>query len=281
MPTLPESVPPVIDAAAPPIRPVSRARWWIFFLLIGFYPLAMGLIGSSRSPTRGPALTHTARGMLVVCILGLVLFGALFFLAWAAPQPSADELRLRWRGGFWIVPLAIGYSVAVRFMLAAVGIIVATILLVAGVMTSQAIEKFVSSNRPDLETLVDISALRDNPAYYWLSLTLVSFVVAGLREELWRSGFLAGTKALWPRAFGSRGGQILAAALGAVVFGLGHLPQGILAVCLTGVLGFVLAVIMILHRSIWPAVIAHGTFDATSLAMLPAAMDLIQKVHPS
>jgi hypothetical protein len=30
---------------------------------------------------------------------------------------------------------------------------------------------------------------------------------------------------------------------------------------------------MVLHRSIWPAVIAHGMFDATSMALLPWAMD--------
>jgi len=38
---------------------------------------------------------------------------------------------------------------------------------------------------------------------------------------------------------------------------------------MTTLLGFGLGVIMVLHRSIWPAVIAHGMFDATSLALLP------------
>jgi membrane protease YdiL (CAAX protease family) len=116
---------------------------------------------------------------------------------------------------------------------------------------------------------VDVSALRNNPLYFWLSVTLVSFVVGGLREELWRASFLAGMKALFPRQFGSLRGQIVAAFLAAIVFGLGHLLQGPIAACLAGILGFFLGVIMILHRSIWPAVIAHGMFDATSLALLP------------
>ena len=30
-----------------------------------------------------------------------------------------------------------------------------------------------------------------------------------------------------------------------------------------------LGVIMILHRSIWPAVLAHGFFNATTFALLP------------
>jgi membrane protease YdiL (CAAX protease family) len=30
------------------------------------------------------------------------------------------------------------------------------------------------------------------------------------------------------------------------------------------------------HRSIWPAVIAHGMFDATTFALLPLAMQHLQ-----
>jgi membrane protease YdiL (CAAX protease family) len=45
------------------------------------------------------------------------------------------------------------------------------------------------------------------------------------------------------------------------------------------VLGIFLGLIMVYHRSIWPAVLAHGFFDATSMAVLPWAMDFIKKVH--
>ncbi len=55
---------------------------------------------------------------------------------------------------------------------------------------------------------------------------LVSFLVGGLREELWRSSFIAGLRALWPRAFDSENGGILAAGIAALFFGVGHLPQG-------------------------------------------------------
>ena len=54
-----------------------------------------------------------------------------------------------------------------------------------------------------------------------------------------------------------------------MIFGFGHLPMGALAACLTGLLGFGLGLIMVRHQSVWPAVIAHGMFDATSLAILP------------
>jgi membrane protease YdiL (CAAX protease family) len=109
--------------------------------------------------------------------------------------------------------------------------------------------------------------------------TLVSFVVAGLREEIWRAGTLAAMRALWPRAFASRGGQYLAVTLIAVLFGAMHLGMGIIAAFMAGVLGFLLGVIMILHRSVWPAVIAHGLFDATTLAILPWSLEKLQHIR--
>jgi len=36
---------------------------------------------------------------------------------------------------------------------------------------------------------------------------------------------------------------------------------------------------MVLHRSIWPAVIAHGAFDATTFALLPFIVDLLPHAH--
>ena len=152
------------------------------------------------------------------------------------------------------------------------------VFITTRITTPQAPENFIFKNRPNSKRFIDVSALSNNPAYFWLSLTLVSFVVAGLREELWRSAFLAGARALWPGAFGSRGGQIAAAALAAVVFGLGHLPQGLLAVCMTGLLGFVLGVIMILHPySIWLTVIAHGAHSMPVSLALIVATDLMHK----
>jgi hypothetical protein len=70
---------------------------------------------------------------------------------------------------------------------------------------------------------VDVSAMQHNRAYFWLTVTIASFVVGGLREELWRSGTLAAMRALWPKLFAGRGGQIAGVALIAIVFGLAHL----------------------------------------------------------
>jgi membrane protease YdiL (CAAX protease family) len=165
--------------------------------------------------------------------------------------------------------LGIGYSFAIRLVIGIAVAIIAGLLIATHLMSLDSIKGFVNANRPDVEAVVDVSALAHSPVYFWLSLTLVSFVVGGFREELWRSAFLAGMKANWPHRFSSTAGQLAAVSVAAVIFGLGHLVQGPLAVCLTGMLGFCLGAIMVLHRSIWPAVIAHGMFDATSLALLP------------
>ena len=68
--------------------------------------------------------------------------------------------------------------------------------------------------------------MRSNPTYFWLMVTFVSFVVAGIREEVWRAGTLAAMRALWPRAFDSRTGQCLAISLIAVGFGLHAFANG-------------------------------------------------------
>jgi membrane protease YdiL (CAAX protease family) len=55
--------------------------------------------------------------------------------------------------------------------------------------------------------------------------------------------------------------------------------MGPIAAVMAGVLGWLLGMIMVLHKSIWPAVIAHGLFDATTLAILPWSLDKLQHVR--
>jgi membrane protease YdiL (CAAX protease family) len=205
---------------------------------------------------------------LIVAGTELAMFGIIFALAWLASRASRDDLLLRWRGGPWIVPISIGYSVALRLALAIVMMVVSALLVGSGAVSLDSLQEFFRVNQPTTETMVDASVMRTDPIYFLLLLTLISFVVAGLREELWRSAFLAGLRALGPRHFNSLPGQIAAVAIVAVVFGIGHLSMGWLAVAMTTVLGFGLGIIMLLHRSIWPAVIAHGMFDATTFLLL-------------
>ncbi|MSU57573.1 MAG: hypothetical protein EXS35_05240 [Pedosphaera sp.] len=218
----PLPVPPILPEK---IRSIGRWRWWIHLLVIGSYPLLLSLASVGAIERDGPALSGSAKGLLFVCGAELLIFGVIFALGWLASRASRDELLLRWRPGFWVVPLGVGYSIAIRLAAGVVAVAVMLVVMATGKVSSDSIEQFTLDNRPQVETIVDVPAMKSSPAYFWLTITLVSFVVAGLREELWRSGFLAGMRALWPRAFGSRFGQIGAVAIGAVIFGLGHLPM--------------------------------------------------------
>ena len=270
-------LPPLLDPV-PEVPPVPRWRWWMHLLLIGFYPLTILALSSLREPDHGPALSQSVRGLLLVCGVELALFSLVLGVAWLCSRASRDELLLRWRPGVWVVPLGVGYSVGIRLAVGLVVAVIGALVVASGVATPESLRQFVTDNRPRVEAVVDVSMLRDNSAYYWLSLTLVSFVVAGLREELWRTAVLAGMRKLWPRAFGSLRGQIVAVALIATVFGAAHANMGVIAASMAGVLGFLLGFIMVWHRSIWPAVIAHGLFDATSIALIPFALEKLQKI---
>ncbi len=269
-----ENKPPVIYAVPP--SGLARVRWWGHLLILSAYPIALGLASWSVGPRQGPALGH---GWRLVQQFGIevVVFGIVFGLAWLLSRANVNQLLLRWRRGAYPVLLGIGYSVALRFLIMLFVAAVVIFLLATGSMNSSGIEQFFTKYRPTVENLLDVSALRNDPVYFILTSTVVSFVLGGLREEIWRSGVVAGMRVLWPAWFGSRIGQIVPVCLAAVIFGIGHLSQGPFATILTAVLGLGLGIIMVFHKSVWPAVIAHGMFDATSMALLPWAM---QHVRP-
>jgi membrane protease YdiL (CAAX protease family) len=253
----------------------GRTRWWIHLLLIAAYPVVIGIISASHGQQAKPALGSDARQLVLISSLELGLFALVFGLAWIVSRVSSQELLLMWRGGWRPLPLGLGYSLALRMALAVVAGGVGTFLIITKVLTPDQVQNFLLANRPDVGAIVDVHALKTHPFYYWLNLTLVSFVIGGLREELWRAGFLAGLRKLWPTRFGSRSGTVLAVAIASMAFGLGHLIQGPLAVCFTALLGFGLGLIMVAHRSIWPAVLAHGFFNATSFALIPLVAEKI------
>ena len=259
-------------------RQVSRFRWWIHLVLIGGYVAAaipLGLLQHRRQP----ALLTTTHGLLIVCAFEIGTFGVIFALGWLASRASAEDLLLKWRQGWWTIPLGIGYSIVLRIAIAIVVFLMVAILLLTGLLPRESPAQFSTDGRTAVERIVDVSAMQHNRAYFWLTVTIASFIVGGLREELWRSGTLAAMRALWPAPFEGRGGQIAGVALIAIVFGLAHLSMGLLAAAMAMILGFLLGIIMVVHRSIWPAVIAHGMFDATSFALIPTVLEHFQRAH--
>jgi membrane protease YdiL (CAAX protease family) len=273
----PESPPPIPTTT---VRETPRWRWLIHLFVIGSYP-ALGLFfrNTSGRVAQGPALSGNVPGLLIVSAGEIIVFSIFFAVACLISRASREQLYLRWRPGWWVTLLGIGYSVALRIGLIVIAVAVMAVVAATQTVTPEKVQEYVSANRPDVEALVSVPAMRSNPAYYWLTITLVSFVVAGVREEMWRAGTLAAMRALWPRAFGSTLGQCVAIALIAVAFGAMHLRMGVLAAVGAGVLGLMLGIIIILHKSIWPAVIAHGVFDATTLALLPWWIEKARQLH--
>ncbi len=261
----------------PATPPVARWRWWIHLVLIGGYFAPVFFLPGAR-PGR-PALTGSVSGLLTVSTIQLLLFAIVFALGWLASRASAQDLLLPWRPGWAVVPLGFAYSLAFRIALAVIIAIVAVPLLASRAVTPENIAAFASHSRPQVERVVSLPAMRHNHSYYWLTLTLESFVVAGLREELWRAGTLAGLRALWPRFFSTRAGELRAVLLIAVVFGAAHFRMGLLAAFFAFLLGIFLGAIMVMHRSIWPAVVAHGFFDALTFALLPYAFAQLRQLH--
>ena len=261
-----------------PPRQISRGRWWIHFILIGGY-FAAAIPLALLSHPRHPTLFNNTQSLVFASIFEIVFFAIVFGLALFASRASADDLLLKWGQGWWTVPLGVGYSIAMRVALGLILLTIIAVLMATKVLDRDAISAFATNTRTPVERMVNVSAMQHDRTYFWLTVTLASFVVAGLREELWRSGTLAAMRKLWPNKFGNRTGQIAAVALLAIVFGLAHLSLGAVAAAMATILGLLLGIIMVVHESVWPAVIAHGMFDATTFALIPMVLQQVRQIH--
>jgi membrane protease YdiL (CAAX protease family) len=277
--------------APPLIAPVPvRAAWrsWLFLLIVGPYPLLLGVLSGAfhfREPAgpESPGLPGGWPELLAVCGVNLAIFGAIFLVGYLLGKPRKEELYLRsvkWMdvlwGAFW--------SLGLRFILMALMLVALGVIYVAqggGELDPKVI-------RPKIENLIDPHALED-PIYLLLSITVVSMVTAGLREELWRAGCMAPLQDLLPASWKPSGipgadnwknhrARWCACLVAAVIFGFGHLPQGEAGVAVTTVLGLGLGLVMIYHRSLWVAALAHGFFDATTFVFLGILQKFLPKI---
>lgn len=263
----PESdVPP--EPQMPPPLPVPRARWrWMVHVaLLTAYVLGLGIAGAMiRSQGSGdsnaPAMPTDLGSLAKMCVAEVAGFAIVFGLAWMFSRARREELFLNWRGGIQPVLWGIVYSILLRIVIAM--LMMAVFIPIYWKKGPKAIEEL----RPKTEATVNMEAMKD-PLYVAFAVTVVSFVMAGFREELWRAGMLAGLAGIAPSVFGTRKGQYFAVAIAAVIFGLGHLPQGVGGVAVTAALGFGLGWIMVRHQSASEAILAHGFFDASTFAML-------------
>ncbi len=97
-----------------------------------------------------------------------------------------------------------------------------------------------------------------------LTLIFVFYVLvgAGFYEEFMFRGFLMQGFAMF--FGGSRAAWAVALIVQAALFGVSHAYQNPLGILITGTLGALLGVVVLLSgRNLWIAIIAHGLFDAT------------------
>ena len=262
-------------------REIPRWRHAVaLFILLGFISFIAwtNFQFESSAQAENPILPSTSGDLLTQTAFHLFFFGAFWCAAWAFSRASKDDLFLRWRGTWQNFALGFGYSIGLRFVVAGVAIFVLLCALLSGITVDEII-KFVKSFSPAPERMVSLKALSNDPLYRFLMVTWVSFIVAGLREELWRVAVIAActkvfsANVLKPR-FSARGAQIFGVVLSSVFFGMAHYIQGWIAVGMTMVLGLSLGAITLAHRSIWPAIIAHGAFDALTFLLLPLASSI-------
>ena len=265
-----ESTPPILRVHPP----ISRFRWGIHLGLFILYPVIIGLLSLLvGEESTGPALPSDTKGLLLVSFEQMLIFSAFFFIATFFSKPNIAQLGLRWNGGMMPIILGGVYSIVVRIGIALITFIIVGILFLSQKMDEETLQNL----RPQTENLIDAEALTEDPVYLFLMLTLVSFGVAGFREELWRVCMMIGLEKAFPTIFGGRWGKILAVGCTAILFGFGHTAQGWGAVGLTTLLGVGFGMIILYHKSIWEAVIAHGFFDATSMIFLA----IISKYYPT
>lgn len=272
------NVPPVIrhGGAAPPALPgvavaegkpepsrgAPRWGWLVMLGLMLAYIVAMTVLARHHGGG-GPAMSGEVGELVLESAASLGIFAGLFGVGLACVWRGRREVwgqrpHTLWTwgwGALWFVVLRVAAALPV--------------LVVAVVLQLQhgpaALEK-VKALRPKIESLMPPESLGD-PLYALACMTWISFVVAGLREELWRAAFLRGFRALFPGG----GGTVSAWAgvgVSSVLFGLAHLPQGWMGVALTTVLGLGLGAVQVARRSTWEAVVAHGLVDASTFFLL-------------
>jgi len=252
----------------PKTNRLPQWRHFVALIIIGSYPIVSALSVKLRGATDSNdtvAFPTSIRGLLIFSLLQMAIFGAFWGIAWAFSRYDKDRLFLRWKEG--ILPVIWG-AVYVISLYMAFGFILLFIIMALSMfgIKGNDITQIIQNSKPQTGGLIDSIASNQDPLYKFLVVTLLPFVVAGLREELWRGATLAGLDQICPKSWSTPMRNVFAIVISSVVFGLGHLYQGPSGIILTGILGALLGIVVLRHGSIWPAVFMHGFIDAISFA---------------
>ena len=272
----PEWGPPPLQSGnpSPASRPIARWRWFVATIAVGSFPFVAALSSTIRVKHNGggeATLPKSVEGLLLAGALQLAIILFFFGVGWLFSRATKAELWMPWRKG--IAPIWQGalYSIGLRLLPVLLIIAVGIILTLLGTKP-EALTKWATANRPQTDGIGD-SIRAGSALYKALMLTFFSFIVAGFGEELWRVATMRGLLEIAPRTMAPLAKNVIAVVVSALIFGIGHLYQGVFGVVLTAFIGIALGAITLHHRSIWPAVIAHGFFDASSFLMVILGAD--------
>ena len=95
-------------------------------------------------------------------------------------------------------------------------------------------------------------------------------ITAGVCEEVVYRGFLIHYLMGAPAGIG----VTLAVVVSSVIFGIGHIYQGVRGAIGTAILGFVFAVLFVVTGNLAAPILLHAAIDARVLLMIPEGLDL-------
>ena len=237
----------------------------VYAAVFGLAHAGIGAGGTTLSPTPG----------MVVHVL--VLAGSSLGLAWIAlvKEPSRIEaLGLGLGPVRGRVPLVIMFGLAGGVATYGVNAIVS----LGYILSTGGIEKHLDLAKQNQEAFAAFAAIP-----LWVMVPLA--FVAGAYEDIVFRGFLLGRlRILFATPQSRFTGDALSVVVSSLIFGLGHTYQGWFGVMKTTVAGVCLAILVLLTRSVWPAIIAHAGIDTASLIALhflsPFVDKALQNVKP-
>ena len=110
---------------------------------------------------------------------------------------------------------------------------------------------------PDIYSPVVIRNILPDNGREWVLVPMAMIPAALLEELLFRSLLLGGLSAVWP--------PLPLAVLGALLFGIMHMPQKLLGVLTTGAVGFLLSLLFLQRWTLLSVFVAHYTINVLQL----------------
>jgi membrane protease YdiL (CAAX protease family) len=108
--------------------------------------------------------------------------------------------------------------------------------------------------------------IRGNLQALLIGLVIVWTVAAFFEEMVFRGYFLTRIADLFKR---KNTGLIIGVFISSLIFGFGHMYQGISGVILTGFVGIIYSIIYILNqRNLWALVLTHGLYDTSAFLII-------------